>query len=60
IVGVPATETSLERGSKVYDGCGGLEAHLLFESLSSDDLADLVGLLGRDSLDFLLQLQNYV
>ncbi|OWY94144.1 hypothetical protein PHMEG_00036210 [Phytophthora megakarya] len=59
IVGVPATETSLQRGSRMYDGCGGLETPLLFESLSSEDLADLEGLLGHDSLDFLLQLRNY-
>ncbi|OWZ08522.1 hypothetical protein PHMEG_00018920 [Phytophthora megakarya] len=59
IVGVPANETSLQRGSRMYDGCGGLETPLLFESLSAEDLADLEGLLGRDSLDFLLQLRNY-
>ncbi|OWZ13112.1 hypothetical protein PHMEG_00013619 [Phytophthora megakarya] len=43
----------------MYDGCGGLETPLLFESLSSEDLADLEGLLGRDSLDFWLQLRHY-
>ncbi|OWY95539.1 hypothetical protein PHMEG_00034432 [Phytophthora megakarya] len=59
VVGVPATQTSLQRGSRIYDGCGGLETPLLFESLSSEDLADLEGLLYRDSLDFLLQLRNY-
>ncbi|OWY90766.1 hypothetical protein PHMEG_00040956, partial [Phytophthora megakarya] len=53
IVGVPATETSLQRGSRMYDGCGGLETPLL------EDLADLEGLLDRDSLDFLLQVRNY-
>ncbi|OWY98414.1 hypothetical protein PHMEG_00030830 [Phytophthora megakarya] len=59
VVGVPATDTSLRRGSRIYDGCGGLETPLLFESLSSEDLANLEGLLGRDSLDFLLQLRSY-
>ncbi|OWY96251.1 hypothetical protein PHMEG_00033532 [Phytophthora megakarya] len=43
----------------MYDGCGGLETPLLFESLRAEDLADLEGLLGRDSLDFLLQQRNY-
>ncbi|OWZ14729.1 hypothetical protein PHMEG_00011745 [Phytophthora megakarya] len=59
IVDIPATETSLQRGPKVYDGCNGLEAPLLFEGLSADDLSDLERLLDRDLLDFLLQLINY-
>ncbi|OWZ08656.1 hypothetical protein PHMEG_00018762 [Phytophthora megakarya] len=47
IVGVPATETSLQCGSRMCNGCGGgLETPLLFESVSSEDLVYLEGLLG--------------
>ncbi|OWZ05215.1 hypothetical protein PHMEG_00022736 [Phytophthora megakarya] len=45
IVGVPAAETSTQRGSRMYDG--------------SEDLADVEGLLDHDALDFLLQIRNY-
>ncbi|OWZ19785.1 hypothetical protein PHMEG_0005906 [Phytophthora megakarya] len=51
IVGIQATETSLQREARVCNGCNGLEVPLLFESLSSEDLTDLEGLLGLNSLD---------